>query len=103
MDGHVIDEKVRRNTVIYFALAMIIVAISTLLVSLDGFDFTTTISAVVATFNNVGPGFNMVGPMGSFADFSNFSKIVLTFDMLLGRLEIFPILMLFMPQVYKHR
>lgn len=103
MDGHPVDEKVRRNTVIYFALAMIIVGISILLISLDGYDFATTISAVAVTFNNVGPGFGMVGPLGSFAEFSNLSKLVLSFDMLLGRLEIFPILMLFMPQLYKRR
>ena len=82
---------------------MIIVGISILLISLDGYDFATTISAVAVTFNNVGPGFGMVGPLGSFAEFSNLSKLVLSFDMLLGRLEIFPILMLFMPQLYKRR
>ena len=103
LDGHPLDEKVRRNTVIYFALAMFIFGISVLVVSLDGYDFMSTFSAVSACFNNVGPGFGMVGPMGSFADFSNLSKIVLSLDMLLGRLEIFPLLILFMPLLYKRR
>ena len=68
---------------------------SLLLISLDGFDFSTNFTAVAATMNNIGPGFSVVGPYGNFSGFSQFSKIILSFDMLAGRLEILPILMLF--------
>jgi trk system potassium uptake protein TrkH len=67
---------------------------SVLIVSLDNFDFSTTFSAVIATMNNIGPGIEMVGPMGGFSEFSILSKLVFCLDMLAGRLEIFPFLML---------
>ena len=69
--------------------------------SLDGFDFETNFSAVAATYNNIGPGLSGVGPMSNFAGYSLLSKIVLTLDMLIGRLEIFPILVLFAPSTWK--
>ena len=69
--------------------------ISILLVSLDGKEWIDTISAVLATFNNVGPGFGINGTMGNYHEYSTFSKIVLSADMLIGRLEIYPILALF--------
>lgn len=72
-----------------------ILVASVLIVSANNFDFETTFSSVLATLNNIGPGFSVVGPMGNFADFSPLSKIVFCFDMLAGRLEIFPFLMLF--------
>ena len=75
--------------------------ISTIIVSLDGFSFETNFTAVVATLSNIGPGLGMVGPTGNFAAFSNLSKLVLSMCMLIGRLEIFPILMLFAPSAYK--
>ena len=70
-------------------------ALSVLLISLDNFDFTTNFTAVAATINNIGPGLGMVGPTGNFGQFSGFSKLVLTFDMLAGRLELFPLLIVF--------
>jgi trk system potassium uptake protein TrkH len=61
----------------------------------DNFDFTTNVTAVISCFNNIGPGLNVVGPMGNFGGFSIFSKLVLSLDMLFGRLEILPMLVLF--------
>ena len=78
-----------------------IFAASVLLVALDNFDFTTTVTSVIATLNNIGPGLNMVGATGNFSEFSFLSKLVLISDMLLGRLEIFPLLFLFAPSKQK--
>jgi trk system potassium uptake protein TrkH len=69
--------------------------VSLLIISLEGFDMTTNFTSVAATINNIGPGLSMVGPAGSFADFSILSKMVFIFDMLAGRLEVFPMLVLF--------
>ena len=74
---------------------------SLIIVSLDNFDFTTNFTAVAATINNIGPGLSLVGPSGNFAGFSNLSKIVLMFDMLAGRLELFPLLVLFAPRSWQ--
>ena len=77
-------------------MAYAVIAVgSVILVAIDNMDMETTISAVMTTLNNVGPGFGVVGPMGSFAEYSAFSKIIFSFDMLVGRLEIFPFLILF--------
>ena len=72
-----------------------------LLIGLDGYDFTTNFTAIAATLNNIGPGMELVGPTQNFSIFSNFSKIVMMFDMLAGRLELFPILILFHPSCWK--
>ena len=77
------------------------ICLATLLISVDGFDFESTLTAVLTCINNVGPGLGMVGPTGSFAAFSGFSKVVLSLTMLLGRLEIFPLIMLFSPSVWR--
>ena len=69
---------------------MMILAFSTLLIALDGFDLITDFTAVAATLNNIGPGLELVGPTSNFGMFSDFSKVVLMFDMLAGRLELFP-------------
>ena len=74
---------------------------SILLISFDGFDTTTNFTAVAATLNNIGPGLNVVGATGNFAEFSVFSKCVLMFDMLAGRLELMPMLLLFSPSTWK--
>lgn len=88
----------------YFFLAIASIVCSTLLLSLECSDFTTAFTAVVTCFSNVGPGLgNVVGPVGSFAPLGSFSKIVLSFDMLLGRLEIFPVLMLFSKKTWSKR
>ena len=76
---------------------------SVLLVSLDNFDGSTTLTAVLATFNNIGPGLGMVGPTGSYAGFSALSKIVLCLDMLFGRLELYPMLVLFCLSTWKRK
>ena len=99
------DKKQENDTIkstnVYFVTFIFIFAISLLIISLDNFDFTTNFSAVTATLNNIGPGLGNVGPMGNFSGFSNLSKIVLMFNMLMGRLEIFPILLLFSPSTWK--
>lgn len=89
------SEGIVNNISSYVIAYLLIVMASTIVVSLDGFDFETNFSAVMATFNNIGPGLSIVGPAGNFASFSIFSKIVLIMDMLAGRLEIMPILILF--------
>ena len=89
------DEKVLSNVNAYLAAYIIIVVLSTLLLSIDGFGLETSLSAALATFNNIGPGLAAVGPTCTFADFSYFSKLVMILCMLAGRLEIFPILVLF--------
>lgn len=95
MDGRVVEHSVMRSVNVFFVSYMIIFAVSVLLISLDNFDFTTNFTAVAATLNNIGPGLELVGPASNFSCFSDFSKLVLTFDMLVGRLEIFPLLALF--------
>lgn len=95
-----VDHNVIRSVNIYLIAYFAIFTISVLFISLDGFDGTTTLTSVIATFNNIGPGLNLVGPMGNFDMFSNLSKYVLMFDMLAGRLEIFPMLLLFSPSLW---
>lgn len=99
-DGQTIDNKVIRATNVYLVTYLFIFVCSVLIISIEGNDFTTTFTAVAATFNNIGPGLELVGPNGNFAFFSDLSKIVLIFDMLAGRLEIFPLLMLFHPGIW---
>ena len=101
--GRVVDETVLDNTNGYLAAYMIILILSCLLISLDGHSFTTNVTAVITCFNNVGPGLEMVGPTGNFSAFSDFSKIVLIINMLAGRLEIFPILVLLSRSTWKRR
>lgn len=95
INGRAIEEKVLENTNAYLAAYTLIIVTSFLLISIDGFSVTTNLSAVLACFNNIGPGLEMVGPTCNFSGFSVFSKLVLIMDMLAGRLEIFPILILF--------
>ena len=101
MNGTALDERVVTATLGYTGLCVAIQLLTMLLISVDNFDFTSNVTAVIACFNNIGPGLSTVGPTGNFAHFSDFSKIVLSFDMLLGRLELFPILLLFVPDSYK--
>lgn len=93
-NGTCVSEKVLDSTNAYLVAYACIMLVSFLLISVDGFSITTNFSAVVACFNNIGPGFEMVGPTCNYAAFSAFSKLVLIFNMLAGRLEIFPILVL---------
>ena len=101
MDQKTITHDILRSTNIYLTLYLLIFAVSILLISLDNFDMTTNFTAVTATLNNIGPGLEIVGPMGNFSSFSYFSKCVLIFDMLAGRLEIFPLLLLFFKGTWK--
>lgn len=103
MDNSPIDHFVLRGINVYFMTYLVIFALSVLLVALDGKDFTTTVTAVIATFNNIGPGLSMVGPYGNFSEFSVFAKGVMMFDMLAGRLELFPMLLIFLPATWKRQ
>ena len=103
VNGTPVDEKILKNTNAYLAAYVIIIGVSFLLISVDSFSITTNFSAVLACFNNIGPGFEMVGPACNFAAYSTFSKLVLIMDMLAGRLEIFPILILFSRTTWRHR
>ena len=96
-----VEPETLRAILVYFIAVVFIFAVSVLLVSLDNFDQITNFTAVAATFNNIGPGLNAVGPTCNFAGFSAFSKCVMIFDMLAGRLEIFPLLMLLYPPLWK--
>lgn len=95
------DEGIVRNVNVFFVTYIIICMVSMLLISLENFSFETTLSSVVACINNIGPGFDVVGPVGNYSQFSAFGKMVLSADMLLGRLEIFPLLLLFAPSMWK--
>ena len=101
LDGHPVSDETFRSTNAYAAVYILLILGSVLLVSVDNLDFTTNFSSVVSAFNNIGPGFAMTGPTHSFACFSPFSKIVLIFDMLAGRLELFPMLVLFVPSCWR--
>ena len=101
IDGKQVSEDTVRGVYAYLAVYVGITMVSVLLVSLDNCDLITTVTAVEATLNNIGPGLNMVGPVGNFAFFSPLSKIVLIMDMLFGRLELFPMLILLMPSTWR--
>ena len=101
MNGKTIEHETVRNVSVYIAVFLVLYAISMLIISLDNLDFTTNFTAVAATINNIGPGLGLVGPVENFSLFSPLSKIVLSLNMLIGRLEIFPILMLFSPYTWK--
>lgn len=103
INGKKIGPDVLRVVYIYLLAYMGIVVGSVLLISIDNLDFGTTFSSVMATLNNIGPGINDVGPAGNFAEFSPLSKIVFCFDMLAGRLEIFPFLMLFTLSAWRRK
>ena len=102
-NGQVVDETIVRNTNAYLAAYVIIMFVSVLVISLDGFSPATNLTAVFACFNNIGPGLEAVGPTCNFAGFSPLSKIILILDMLAGRLEIFPILALLSRSTWRHR
>ena len=103
LDKKTIEEPIVKSVSVLFAMYAVIVAISILIVALDGRDVVTTVTAVLTCINNVGPGLGAVGPYGNFADFSVFSKLVLCFDMLAGRLELIPMLMLFSPYAWSRK
>ena len=101
MDGKPIEHDVVRSINVYFITFILLFAVSLFLVSFEGHDLTTNFTAVLATINNIGPGLNMVGPAENFGFFKPFTKYVLMFDMLAGRLELFPLLILLHPALWK--
>lgn len=103
MDGHAVDHETLRATNVFFVIYFIILLGSTLLISIDEYNFTTNFTAVLATLNNIGPGLDLVGPTQNFSIYSGFSKIVLMFNMLAGRLELFPMMVLIMPSTWKRK
>lgn len=100
-EGKPLDTDVVRAVCVYLATFFFIFAFSLITVSIDGLSFETTFASVTTALNNVGPGLDVTGPMGNFSSFSSLSKFVLIFDMLAGRLELFPILLLFSPGIWK--
>lgn len=101
MNGRPVEHTVIRAVNVYMAAYIVIYVVSILIISLDGMDYTTNFTAVVATLNNIGPGLAKVGPTQNFSMFSAFSKMLLSLDMLIGRLEIFPILVLLSPTSWR--
>ncbi len=100
-EGKAVDRQTLSSVAIYFAVYVFCIIAVFLAISFEPFGFETNFSAVLATFNNIGPGFGAVGPMGGFADYSNFSKIIFSFAMLLGRLEIFPLIIALSPSTWR--
>ena len=103
MDGRPVEHEVVRSVNAYIVCYLLLFIISVVAVSVDNHDLVTGFSSVMATINNIGPGLNMVGPTQNFGFFSDTSKIVLIFDMLAGRLELFPMLLLFSPATWRKR
>ena len=103
LNGRRVDAQGEKHILSYFALYIAIIGTVFLLISFEPFGMETNFSAAVSCFNNIGPGFGLVGPSASFTDYSVFSKLVLSFAMLLGRLEIYPILLLLSPQIWSKR
>lgn len=101
MDGKLLNHETIRTTNVFMAAYSFIFVGSFLLISLNGFDMVTNFTAVAATMNNIGPGLELVGPMRNFGGFADPAKLVLIFDMLAGRLEIFPMLVLFLPDTWR--
>lgn len=103
MDGHVLEHETLRNTNVFFVIYFVILLTSTLLISIDEYNFTTNFTAALATLNNIGPGLDLVGPTQNFGFYSVFSKFILMFNMLAGRLELFPMVILLMPSTWKRK
>jgi trk system potassium uptake protein TrkH len=101
LDGEPMSIETGRSAVSYFAIYTVIILSSALLISFDGLDFTTNFTAAVSCFNNIGPGLSLVGPFGNYSVFSYFSKIVLSFVMLFGRLEVVPMIIMLSPTTWK--
>ena len=101
IDGNVVEEETISGVFLFIFAYIIISLIAIFIVSFDNFDITTTVTSVIATLSNIGPGLEMVGPAGNFSAFSDLSKLVLSFCMLAGRLEIYPMLILFSPSLLK--
>lgn len=103
LNGRRLDPQEVKSVHSYFAIYITVIIAVFLLISFEPFGFETNLSAAVSCVNNIGPGFDLVGPAASYADYSGFSKLVLSLAMLLGRLEIFPMLLLFSPKLWSKR
>lgn len=103
LDRRTVDEPIVKTTSVFLGTYMLLMAVSMLIVSIDGRDLVTTSTAVISCMGNIGPGLGAVGPYGNFADFSVVSKLMLAFDMLAGRLELIPMLMLFSPYAWSRK
>ncbi len=103
MDGKAVSDAQRHSVSVYISAYFLVFFISFIIVSIDGFSMESNFTAVASAINNIGPGLDMVGPMGSFASYGIISKLVLTFDMLAGRLEILPMFILMSPSLWKRR
>ncbi|MBQ7134356.1 MAG: TrkH family potassium uptake protein [Ruminococcus sp.] len=101
VDKKKVSHETARSVSVYLTIYVFLVVITTVLISFNGFDFTTNFTSVLATINNTGPGFSMVGSAGNYSQFSVFSKLVFCFNMLAGRLELYPLLLIFIPQAWK--
>lgn len=100
LDGKALSNDTVRSVYTYLSAYVMLAVVSLFIISFDGFDFETNFSGIMATLNNIGPGFNVVGPTGNYSQFSDLSKLVMSFDMLAGRLGIFPMLLFFVPRIY---
>jgi trk system potassium uptake protein TrkH len=103
LDGKVIEDETSRSALGYLAVYITLIISAVLLISFDGFNFETNFTAALTCINNVGPGLGGVGPASNFADYSLFSKAILSLVMLIGRLEIMPMMILFSPWAWKKR
>ncbi len=103
LDGKPVEDETKRGVSVYLLAYAAIFIASIIIISIDNFDFTTNFTAVTATINNIGPGLEVVGPAGNYASFSWISKLVLIIDMLAGRLELYPILVLLSPSVWRKK
>ncbi|MCM1251489.1 MAG: TrkH family potassium uptake protein [Clostridium sp.] len=101
LEGRAVDDETATSIHSYLIIYLVIFLVSFLLLSMDKYDFTTNVSAVLANLNNTGPGFHAVGPTCNYGEYNIFSKLVLMFDMLTGRLELLPMLLLFAPKTWK--
>ena len=103
LDGRALEEETISSVGVFFVAYILIILTSVLLLSTDGYDTETNLTAVLSCINNIGPGLSLVGPMGNFSGFSDMGKWLLSLNMLIGRLEIFPMLMVFVPAAWKRK
>ncbi|NLW54620.1 MAG: TrkH family potassium uptake protein, partial [Clostridiaceae bacterium] len=101
MDGEILPDPVKQSVLRYLSIYLMFLILGTLLVSFDSTDIMTSISEAVTALNNVGPGLGAAGPASNFHQFNDFTKIVLSFLMIAGRLELLPVLLFFSPKTWK--